>query len=137
MSQSVLNAPIGLLIPLSSELLYSHAHLHMAHGDRHKLEACYSHQHPSSELFHFIFYSRQFNPALSKLRTRADFTALRQVYNPPFCFLRATPVLVWFDCEAPVFHRLHPSSHEVAPSVTFALLVLLQRLKARFPTARG
>ena len=49
------------------------------------------------------------------LRTRADFTALRQVYHPPFRPPRATPVLVCFDCEAPVFHRLRSPSHEIAP----------------------
>ena len=47
----------------------------------------------------------------------------------------ATSLPVRFNCEAPVFHRLRPSLREVAPSVTFASLVLLQRLKAHFPTA--
>ena len=52
--------------------------------------------------------------ARSILRTRADFTPLRQIHHSPFRLPRATPDLVGFDREAPIFHRLRPSSHEVA-----------------------
>ena len=53
--------------------------------------------------------------ARSILWTRADFSALRQVYHSPFRLPRDAPILVWFDHEVPVFHRLRSASHKIAP----------------------
>ena len=53
--------------------------------------------------------------AQSILQTRADFSALRQVYHSPFLLPQDAPILVWFDHETPVFHRLRSASHEIAP----------------------
>jgi hypothetical protein len=61
------------------------------------------------------------------------------VRHSPLCFSRVSTFFQRFSGEASVFHHIRHALRptRLHPSVTFAALVLLQCLKARFPTAQG
>ncbi|KAJ7693746.1 hypothetical protein B0H14DRAFT_3531056 [Mycena olivaceomarginata] len=78
--------------------------------------------------------SRLFSPPfLCPLRHQTGLTE-RMVHNTPLCLPALSPAIYPLACEAPVLYCLHRT--KLHQAVTYAALVLLQRLNARFPTAR-
>jgi hypothetical protein len=71
------------------------------------------------------------------LRPRVHRTTMRPIYHSPLHLSRIPPSSTHSQAKLPFFiaYALHRT--KLHQAVTFGALVLLQRLKARFPTARG